>query len=428
MSRRIKSRLLIIPLSLAALLGACAPGGGYAKKSQWDYDKTPTPTTTTTAATQPAPVVKPQTPKPAPTPSRTSANLPVVKVALLAPLSGKHAKLGQSMLNAAQIALFDTGHNNYQLIPKDTRGNAQTAQKAAQDALKEGAELIIGPVFAESVRAVKPIASASRVNILAFSTDWSLAGDNTFIMGFLPFDQVERLTRYVATKDIGRIGVLAPNDNYGRVVMNAYKNASSRYGLQTTASQTFNPRSRSLNADIKQFTQFDKRAANSPPPFDAVLMPVGGQTAITLANLMTQYNLPPTAVKRLGTGLMDDTALAGEPSLNGTWFAAPSPNLRHEFEQKYMSTYGRRAPRLASLAYDATALSAILAQRGFQNGGRPQFDRASLMNPNGFFGIDGVFRFRRDGTAERGLAILEIARGRINVIDEAPRTFEQTQF
>jgi ABC-type branched-subunit amino acid transport system substrate-binding protein len=125
---------------------------------------------------------------------------------------------------------------------------------------------------------------------------------------------------------------------------------------------------------------------------------------------------------------MDDTALATEPSLEGTWFAAPSPNLRRDFTQKYMGTYGKPAPRLATLAYDATALAAVLAQRGIQQTGQPSFDHAAITNPNGFTGINGIFRFRSDGTAERGLAVLEFKHGQITVIDKAPRTFQQSQY
>ena len=430
--------LIALTLATAALLTACQSSGGYARKNQWDYNAKPTKTAE--AAPRPldniyAPAQTPiepyeATPAPqTPAPTAPTTNLATVKVALLAPLSGKHAKLGQALLNAAQLALFDLGHTNYQLIPKDTAGNAATAREAAKDALDEDAELIIGPLFAESVRAVKPVAASSRVNMLAFSTDWTLAGDNAFIMGFLPFDQIERLTKYISANNYNRIGVIAPNDSYGRVVTSAYNNLAPRYGLQNIASQTFDPRSRNLGPDIRQFTKYDMRnGTENPPPFDAVLMPVGGQTAITIANLMTQYDMPPNTVKRLGTGLMDDTGLAGEPGLNGAWFAAPSPNLRRDFEQKYIATFGRKPPRLATLAYDATALSAILAQRGLQNEGRPYFDKNSLMNPNGFFGIDGIFRFRRDGTAERGLAVLEFNRGRIKVIDEAPTTFERAQY
>lgn len=432
------NKLGIITLALLTitLLNACT-GSGYKRNSQWDYGSK-----STKAAQMPPSPINSTDPnavrndanlESAPTapraPVQATSNLPAVKVALLAPLSGKHAKLGQAMLNAAQLALFDIGHSNFQLVPKDTSGTPNGARAAVKEAINEDAQLILGPLFAESVRAAKPIASNARINMLAFSTDWTLAGSNTFIMGFLPFDQVERLTKYVAANNYNRIGIIAPNDNYGRVVTNAFNNIAPRYGLQTVTSQNFNPRSRNLGPDVRQFAKFDMRnVEQTPAPYDAVLMPLGGQTAITVANLMTQFNLPPGQVKRLGTGLMDDTGLAGEPGLNGAWFAAPSPNLRRNFEQKYSATYGRKAPRLATLAYDATALSAVLAQRGLQNEGRPYFDKTSLMNPNGFFGIDGIFRFRSDGTAERGLAILEMSRGRINVIDEAPTTFEQKQF
>jgi len=419
---------LSIAISSLIIVSACTPGGGYTRNNQWDYGSKPIQTT----PSQSAPVNEtPPSGINAPAPAQSiasSANLQTVKVALLAPLSGKHQRLGQSMLNAAQIALFDTGHSNYQLIPKDTKGNASGARKAAEEAVKDGAQLILGPVFAESVRAAKPIAASSRINMLAFSTDWTLAGDNVFIMGFLPFDQVERLTKYVATSNIKNVGVIAANDNYGAAVTSAYNRLAPRYGINTITQKSFNPRSRNLSADIRALTNYDTRSDGAPAPFDAVLMPVGGNQASTISNLMTQFGAPPNTVRRLGTGLMDDSSLASEPGLSGAWFAAPSPNLRKTFEQKYTSTYARTPPRLATLAYDATALSAILAQRGLQNGGRPQFDRRSLTNPNGFFGIDGIFRFRPDGTVERGLAILEFRNGRIIIKDEAPKTFEQTQF
>ncbi|MFK7840535.1 MAG: penicillin-binding protein activator [Bdellovibrionales bacterium] len=427
-------RILTLSLVIITVLTACAP---TQKRSQWEYK----PQNVQTAQTAPKPINEPF--ESTLTENQDSedllqpyseqakidtASLPPVRVALLVPLTGQHAKLGQSMLNAAQLALFDLGHVNYQIIPKDTQGNANNARIAATEAIDEGAELIIGPVFADAVRAVKPVASRARINVLAFSTDWTLAGGNTFIMGFLPFDQIERITQYAAEKNMTRIGVFAPDNSYGKVVTNAYRNLAPRYGLQTVRSSAFNPRSRNLAPDVETFTQSNATLADGSPAFDAVLMPVGGQNAITISNLLTQNGMPPSTVKRLGTGLMDDTGLAGEPGLSGAWFAAPSPNLRRAFEQKYTNIYGRKAPRLATLAYDATALSAILAKRGLESQGRPQFDKNAIMTPNGFFGIDGIFRFRPDGTAERGLAVLQFNRGNITVVDEAPTTFETTKF
>lgn len=439
------------------VLNACGTGGGYSNRT-WDYSQD-----TQQGPAQQAPkalsdlsvgqrnvadapvegalgedgaMAQPQTS------GRSATGLPVVKVGLLLPLSGQHGALGQSMLRAAQIALFDVGYADFELVPRDTKGTAVGARDAARSVTQEGVDLVLGPVFSESVQAAKPVVQGANVNMIAFSTDWGLAGGNTYIMGFLPFDQVERITQYVAAQNLKNIAVLAPQTEYGRAVVSAYSAMASRYGVHTVAIESFSPRSSNLAPELRSFTKYDQRIAagghslgrggatepvqQALPPFDAVLMPVGGEQARSIGNLLSHYDLPPSVVRRLGTGLFDDLGLASEESLNGAWFAAPSPNLRKAFESRFLATYSYSAPRLSSLAYDATALAAVLARRGLQSSGHPAFDRVSLTNPNGFAGIDGIFRFRSDGTAERGLAVLEYRHGQIRVIDEAPRTFVQT--
>ncbi len=424
---------LLSALALLILtLSACDTGGGYGAR-RWDPDRT----TSQKAVDAPKPLSdsgqaqEPETPAPVEgmQPEQTEA-LPAVKVAILLPLSGPHKALGEGMLKASQIALFDLGYNSFAITPQDTKGTPEGAREAARNALQGGAQLVLGPVFAESVKAAKGITEPARIPMIAFSTDWTLAGNNTFIMGFLPFDQVARLTEYVAAKDIRRIGLIAPQTQYGRAVTTAYESLAPRYGIQTTERLNFAPQTTTLSGQLRSFSRYDSRQASQNPdniaaPFDAVLMPVGGNQASAISTLLTEYGLPPTTIKRLGTGLMDDPALANDASLNGTWFAAPSPRLRTDFEKKYLATYGSPAPRLSTLAYDATALAAVLSQRGLKANGRPDFTREAILNPNGFFGVDGIFRFRRDGTAERGLAILEINRGRISVVDDAPTTFQK---
>lgn len=377
-----------------------------------------------------------------------------VKVALLLPLSGEHRSLGQAMLQAAQLALFDIGNPNFELLPRDTKGTPEGAKAAAEEVISENAKLILGPVFSSSVRAVKSKASRSGVNVIGFSTDWSLAGGNTYIMGFLPFDQVERLVQYMSYKGLGNVGIIAPSSDYGRVTVSAYQSLSNHYGLERAETKYFAAEHTNLAPVIREFSQYDERNAEAemaelelikgiedpeivaeikenmepieiPLPYDAVLMPMGGETALSISNLLSHYDMPPRAVQRLGTGLFDDDGLATEQSLNGAWFAAPSPRLRQSFENRYSSLYGSTPPRLTTLAYDATALAAVLAKRGIQTMGKPDFSRRSIMNPNGFAGIDGIFRFRSNGTVERGLAILEFKRGKINVLEQAPRTFQR---
>ena len=356
-----------------------------------------------------------------------NGNAPPTRVAILLPLSGKHAETGEAMLQAAQMALFDLGNSNFELMPVDTRGTRAGGESAAKEALNDGAQLIIGPLFADSVRGAQTVVNRSPVNMIAFSTDWSLANGKTYLIGFLPFDQVNRVVSFASDNRIERIGVLSPDDEYGNAVIAAYEQAARDNGILSSRVERFKARSADLSLTIREFSDFDKRNASTEdlgPPFDAVLIPAGGGLARSIGNYLSHYKLSASEVRRLGTGLMDDPRLAKEVALNGTWFAAPNPQSRAEFERRFRRYYYNRPPRIASLAYDATALAAILSRMGIEKTGQPDFSRSALTNPNGFAGIDGIFRFRSDSIAERGLAILEFRNGRVFVIDPAPKTFQ----
>lgn len=340
---------------------------------------------------------------------------PPVKVGLLLPLSGPAGTLGQALLKGAQMALFEIGVRNLELVPRDTQGTPEGSREAARALLGENVQIIIGPVFADSVRAAKSVLSGSNINMLVFSTDWTLAGGNTFIMGFLPFDQVERITRYAAGRNLQRIGLIAPNSPYGQVVSAEFRDESAMLGVITTNTVTYSEGLTPRIEDIQRFSQI---------PTDAVLIAAGGQEAVTTSAILSQFDLPPQSVVRLGTGLWDDPSLASNPDFEGALFAAPPREERENFERRFISLYGMTPPRLTSLAYDALALTAVLTHNGQQNTGRPAFDKASLTNPNGFSGIDGIFRFRSNHMAERGLAVLQFQRGRIVTADPAPQTFE----
>ncbi len=357
--------------------------------------------------------------------------MPPTRVAILLPLSGQHAGLGQSMLQAAHMALMDMGHSNFELLPRDTGGTADGARRAARQAVQDGAQLMLGPVFSHSVRSARPIAQSADINMISFSTDWRLANNRTFLIGFLPFDQVERVVRFSAAQGITRIGVISPEDSYGNGVVAAFQAITQNSPISTTRVERFSPKSNNLGSVMASFTDYKQRQASKDaygPPFDAVLMPVGGATARQIGSFLNHYDMPSRTVRRLGTGLMDDPSLARDKSLDGMWFAAPDPKARSKFEQRYKSLYYTEPERIASLAYDATALATVLARSGLQNTGYPAFDSASIANPNGFAGVDGIFRFRKDGIVQRGLAVLEYRNGHIVVIDQAPRSFQGSQF
>lgn len=357
-----------------------------------------------------------------------------VKVALLVPLSGKNADLGQAMLQAAQLALFDMEYDKIELMPQDTRGTPEGARTAAQLALADGAQLILGPIFASEARAVAPIAQQAGINVISFSTDWTLAQGNTFVMGFLPFTQVERIVQYVAAQRLNRVAIIAPETEYGNVVVSAWNVHASRGGLPPASILRVSPGSAAASEKISAFANYEARSTiiksggQAPTPFDAVFMPLGGSEAVSLADSLSFYELDPQSVRRIGTGLWDDAALAAQKNMDGAWFAASDPALRKAFERRYYDSYGVAAPRLSTLAYDATSLAVVLAKSGLSSQGHPAYDRGAITNPNGFAGIDGIFRFRPDGMAERGLAIIEVRNGSMSVIDPAPRSFVRTQY
>ncbi len=390
-------------------------------------------------------------------------HLPPIKVAFLAPLSGKYSHLGNALLNSAQLALFDMAPSSFELIPRDTKGTTEGAKNAAKSAINAGAQIILGPLFSSSTKAIKPIIRSSRINMISFSTDWSLSDYNTFVMGFMPFPQVNRIINYAIANNYKKIGVFAPQTDYGNAVISTYRKIAYNAGISATDIVQFPPYKTNISPLLRSFTLYDERveAMNQKirplkeqlkkdpenleivekirelekngdtygeMPFDAILLPVGGEQAISIANLLSFYDLTPDKVKRLGLGLWDDEALATEKNLDNSWFAAPSPHLRKKFNKRYQEIYHESSPRLATLAYDATALTILLAKNSYKQTGAINFTRASLIDPNGFTGIDGIFRFHSNGLIERGLAILEYKNGKIEVLEKAPTTFQNYQY
>jgi branched-chain amino acid transport system substrate-binding protein len=365
----------------------------------------------------PPTVVQPATPLP-----ETPGTLPAVSggkvtVALLLPLSGPSGTLGQAMLDAAEMALYDLASDQLELVTRDTKGTPDGASAAAQQVLGQGAQIILGPLLASEVGAVKPIAQAAHVPVVAFSTDTTLAGQGTYLMGFLPSEEVARVTSYAHAQGRNRFAVLAPSTPYGQVIADAVKNAVAANGATLSRAELYDPGLNGMAAAVKRF-------ASEGVDYDALFLPEGGSRIKVLAPQLPYFKIDPDQVKFLGTGIWDDPNIGTEPALDGGWYAAPAPAARAPFEQRFAQLYRHSPPRLATLGYDATALAAVLA-RAPQG---PDFSDQALTNPNGFSGLDGIFRFRANGLVQRGLAVLQVQRGGNTIIDPPPQTFQNLGF
>ena len=232
-------------------------------------------------------------------------------------------------------------------------------------------------------------------------------------MGLLPRQEIERVAGFAHVRGLNHFAVLAPQSPYGEIAVDALRAAAAANGATVVRADYYEPGTRDLMPAARRF-------ASAGSDFDALLLPEGGTTLKALAPLLPYYNVDPDKVKFLGTGLWDDPSLGTEPALDGAWYAAPPPAARADFEKRFRALYGHPAPRLATLGYDATALASVLAR----SPAGPDFSAQAIANPNGFAGLDGIFRLRPNGLVQRGLAVLEVHRGGPTVIDPAPQTFE----
>ena len=373
-----------------------------------------------------------------------------INVAILLPLSGANARVGNALLNAAQMALFDVGGQNLVLWPKDTEGTPEGAARAVEAALQDGVELILGPLFSGSVRAAAESARERGVNVVAFSNDRTVAGDGVFLMGFMPEQQVDRVVNFARTQGITRFAALLPETPFGATVEDALRAAIARGGGNLVRVERYFTDVQDFQDPVQRVADYGrrsgllraarrdlehrndeiskrtlKRLANLDTigelGYEALFIAEGGARMRAIAPLLPFYDVDPDNVRFLGTRLWEDPAFGREPAMVGAWFAGPSPEAAESFRARYAALYGAATPRVASLAYDATALAAVLSRAAE----RPYFTSDALRNQNGFVGIDGIFRFDEEGIAQRGLAVIEIRPKDFQVISSAPESFQE---
>jgi branched-chain amino acid transport system substrate-binding protein len=337
-----------------------------------------------------------------------------VKVGLILPLSanGNAGIAGQAMRNAAEMALAEFSDPNIQLLPKDDNGTGQGAQLAIQQTIDEGAQVVLGPLFAHSVTSAKPIARSRGVPMIAFSTDTNVASAGTYLLSFLPESDVDRVVDYAISQGKRSFVGLVPSNAYGSVAEGEFKQAVARRGGRVMALEHYADDRSKIGEAVRLVAQAAGRA-------DALFIPDGGEAVNDVIAALSAAGVNVRQFALLGTQLWDDPKIFANPLLEGGWYPAPDPAGFRAFAERYRGRYRQDPPRPAALAYDAVALVAALVKAQ----GTQRITNEVLTNPSGFAGIDGVFRFRNDGTNQRGLAILRVTPSGGQVIAPALRTF-----
>lgn len=302
----------------------------------------------------------------------------------------------------------------------DTGGTPEKARLAAQQAISDGAQLIVGPLFSTSAAAVAPVAQASGVPVIAFTTDVAVLGNGVYSIGYLPDAEVERMLSFAAQRGIRKIGLLSPDTPYGGIVFRTVQNAAPRHGVEVATVQP-------IGSDFSQAAATGERFANfykSAPDTKGVLIATNGKPLQGIAAYLAYNDVLPSKVQYMGLGTWDDPETFREATLVGGWFPGLDPALKAEFEGRYSGAYGGAPPAIATLAYDGIAIAGALIGQA-QSSGQPPFTRQGIENPTGFRGMSGLFRFLPDGRNQRLLSILKVGRRQFEMLDPAPATFGQ---
>jgi ABC-type branched-subunit amino acid transport system substrate-binding protein len=390
--------LALALLAATALLCACNPTGGPRTSDL----KLGAPSSGAAQSEQLAP--------PAGEPSELIGQGPI-KIALIVPLTQASgpSSVGASLRNAAQLAYLESGQSDVSILVKDDHSSPAGAATAAQAAVSEGAELILGPVFAAGVKEAGRVAKGAGKPVIAFSTDSSSASRGVYLLSFLVEGNVERIIDFAAQRGKKSAAALVPDNEYGALALAQFQQSAANHGLRVVVIEKYKP---------GQPADAVKRIAAVSGQIDMLFIPDSPEAMGGVARELTAANIDSKRVQILGPSLWNDPRALKLPALQGAWFAAPENTGFNAFAGRYRAKFGSEPSRIATLTYDAVTLAIALSRQQ----GSQRYAESSLTNPAGFNGADGVFRFRAEGLNDRALSVLEIDGGQAKVISPAPRT------
>ena len=385
------------------------------------------------------------------------------RVALLLPLGTQNAKVAQDLKNAATMALFDTKSDNtiMQIYPTD--GTYDSAKVKAKIAYKDGADVIVGPLFADEVKGVKS-AVGGDIPVVSFTTDPSAIGKDVYSIGFLMEQQIKRIVEYATEKGKTKFGIIVPNSESGKLIQEYFETYTPMYGAEIVTDVSYNKNSKDLMNAVKEVSGFDERKEEydaykkavkeryeyllklrdrnvekfatafdkeqfsssedeisalekelgdlekkmtiSGPKFDSVFI-FGDDIndVVMIGSALMYYDVHPDKVKYLGTAQLENPKVYNERAFRGAWFPSVSTKYSGKFDVAYKKYFNRDPIKIASLAYDSISLVNSIGE------GKGYLDGKDLLNPNGWTGINGIFRFKADGASERNMDIKEVVGG-----------------
>jgi hypothetical protein len=344
----------------------------------------------------------------------------IKRAAVVLPFSHPNAQVrteAESMLAGIELALFEFAGEDMLVMPYDNAGSASLAEARTDEAIKDGADIVLGPLFGDNVASVRKAAERRDIPVVAFSNNRKVAGGGAYLASILPEEEVARITSYAAAQGVRTFVFLGPETDYGRQVESALRIEAGRVGGLVIKSAFYDPKA-SASDQVREAAAAIKAEQARAPGKIAVMIPEKGTKMVQIAPLLAYNGVSMTKVMLIGTSQWNDSAIWREPALQGAVFASTDPSNLNAFRENFQRQYGRKPSDLAAIAYDAAAMAVRLAKED-------NLKYNGITDPDGFMGVNGLFRFRLDGTAQRGLAVMQIQPGGPTVVEAGIKQFRE---
>ncbi len=332
------------------------------------------------------------------------------RVAMLLPLSGNVASMGQSMKNAATMAIGDINNNNLVVQFYDTKGTSSGARVAVENAINADSDLILGPLLSDEVSAISSEAKSKDIPVISFSTSPAVLQEGVYSLGLLNNDQISRMIKYAASQGRTQLAAVLPDNQSGLNMFRSIMKNARESGVKVVKIGFYAP-------DSMDFTSLVTAMKTGGVDFNALLIPETGNRLKAISSMFSYYDVAAPDVLFMGTSVWANTGLSKETELYGAVYPVMSIKQRNRFAENYQELFGERPNGLSIFAYDAVALASSLSRKN------KSLMKQEITRSDGYYGMSGIFRVLPSGQSEHGLDVVKVTSGGESLVESAPQKF-----
>ena len=360
-----------------------------------------------------------------------------IKVGVMLPLSGEHSEIGNLILNAIEMAVFQTEENKLELHIKDTEAKSDKAKKVLSELIDEGVKVVIGPLFSKSLAAIQSEVTSNNINIFALTNNINLRNKGIWIFGVDPQAQTEKVLRYALEKGSKNIAALLPQNAYGLLLFDTITSFTQANLMKIEKIEFYNfsvesqrKTAQKISEGFEEYKLYldkikeqdnEEEKGNEvlfmEKPFDSVFIAAAGQNLTVLSSQLQYNNVDPKIVQYLGISSWEDSSILNEPALEGGVFVTTSEMYQKKIKLIYKNSFNKEMPKIAMIAYDIVALLGSLNNLG------SNFNIYDLVNDEGYIGLRGLFRLKKNGEVERAFQLKKIKNKKFTILKKANSQF-----